>query len=246
MTLDEALKALFGSNFTVDARPDGTLLGEARLTPTQTATLIGVVDGAALGIEGALILAHRVLSMMRAGQRQPILLLIDSSSQRMSHRDELFGLNEYLAHLAKVLWQADRAGFPTVTLLYGGGAAGAFVTTALATRALVALPGAHPAVMDLASIARVTKLPPDMLQKMSESTAVFAPGIANIVLMGAVTESWTANQNLSARLVQLLAHYDELPVDGRDQRGQERGGRTLAVDIAGQVMRAAIASTPAT
>lgn len=242
MTLDEALKALFGSSFTVDPRPDGTLLGEARLTPTQNATLIGVVDGAALGVEGALTLAHRVLSLIRTGQRQPILLLIDSSSQRMSHRDELLGLNEYLSHLAKALWQADRSGFPTVTLLYGGGAAGAFVTTALATRALVALPGAHPAVMDLASIARVTKLPPEMLQKMSENTAVFAPGIANIVLMGAVTESWSANQNLSARLVQLLAHYDELPVDGRDRSGQQRGGRTLAVDIAAQVMRAALAA----
>jgi malonate decarboxylase gamma subunit len=243
MTLDEALKALFGSSFTIDLRPDGTLLGEARLTPTQNATLIGVVEGAALGVEGAITLAHRVLSLIRAGQRQPILLLIDSSSQRMSHRDELLGLNEYLAHLAKALWQADRAGFPTVTLLYGGGAAGAFVTTALATRALIALPGAHPAVMDLASIARVTKLPPEMLQKMSENTAVFAPGIANIVLMGAVTDTWTANQNLSARLIQLLVHYDELPVDGRDLSGHERGGRTLAVDVAGQVMRAALSST---
>ena len=33
----------------------------------------------------------------------PILVLVDSDSQRMSKRDEMLGLNEYLAHLAKSL-----------------------------------------------------------------------------------------------------------------------------------------------
>ena len=246
MTLDEVLKALFGTTFTVDVRADGTLFGEVRLTPTQSAALIGVVQGAPLGVEGALALAHRVLTLIRAGQRQPIFVLIDSDSQRMSQRDELLGLNEYLSHLAKVLWQADRSGFPTITLLYGGGAAGAFVTTALSTRALIVLPGAHPAVMDLGSIARVTKLPVDLLQKMGERTPVFAPGIANIELMGAVTESWGAESNLPERVLSLLQRFGELPEDGRDQRGRECGGRTLAAGIAEQVMRAALAATPHT
>ena len=30
-------------------------------------------------------------------------MLVDSDSQRMSKRDELLGLNEFLSHLAKVL-----------------------------------------------------------------------------------------------------------------------------------------------
>jgi malonate decarboxylase gamma subunit len=244
MTLDEALRGLFGSTFTVDVRPDGTLFGEVRLTPANSAALIGVVEGAPLGVEGALALAHRVLTLIRTGQRQPILLLLDSDSQRMSHRDELLGLNEYLSHLAKVLWQADRAGFPTIALLYGGGAAGAFVSTALATRVLISLPGAHPAVMDLASIARVIKLPVDMLQKMSEGTPVFAPGIANIELMGAVTERWEAGTDLRQQLERLLQRFEQLPADGRDQRGAEQGGRRLSTAVAERVLQAALAANP--
>lgn len=240
MTLDELLRGLFGDSFTVDERPDGILLGEARLTPTQPVTLIGIVQGMPLGVEGALSLAHRVLAVVRGGQRQPILVLIDSDSQRMSRRDELLGLNEYLAHLAKCLMLADRSGSATIALLYGGGAAGAFVVTALATRALVALPGATPAVMDLPSIARVTKLPLEVLQRMGGSTPVFAPGLANMQLTGAVTELWNPAADLRGQLLQLLERVTDLPEDARDRTGAERGGRKLAAHIAEQVRQQAL------
>ena len=68
-------------------------------------------------------------------------MLIDSSSQRMSRRDELLGLNEYLAHLAKSLLLAEHAGHRTIGLLYGGSAAGAFIATALGDRHAGRLPG---------------------------------------------------------------------------------------------------------
>jgi len=240
MTLDEVLASLFGSAFTVDERPDGILLGEGRLNAAHSVCLIGVVHGNALGVEGALTLAHRVLSVVRGGQRQPIMVLIDSDSQRMSRRDELLGLNEYLAHLAKALSAADRAGFPTIALLYGGGAAGAFVTTALATRALVALPGANPAVMDMPSISRVTKLPIDMLQRMSANTPVFAPGLANMQAMGAITETWKVQSGLHDQLLSLLQRVSELPPDERDRMGQQCGGRMKAALIAATVMQQAL------
>jgi malonate decarboxylase gamma subunit len=240
MTLDEVLASLFGNTFTVDERPDGILLGEGRINSAQSVSLIGIVHGNPLGIEGALTLAQRVLTLVRGGQRQPILVLVDSGSQRMSRRDELLGLNEYLSHLAKALWSADRAGFPTIALLYGGGAAGAFVATALATRALVALPGANPAVMDMPSISRVTKLPIDMLKRMSASTPVFAPGLANMQAMGAVTETWDADRSLRDQLLSLLQRVDELPADERDRAGQQHGGRMKAALIAEAVMQQAL------
>jgi malonate decarboxylase gamma subunit len=240
MTLDETLTALFAQQFTIDVRPDGALLGEGRLGPHVSVSLIGVVQGLPLGVDGALTLAHRVLTLVRGGQRQPILMLVDSDSQRMSRRDELLGLHEYLAHLAKVLWLADRAGIPTITMLYGGGAAGAFVATALATRALIALPGAHPAVMDLPSIARVTKLPLETLRQMSLDSPVFAPGLQNLQRMGAVSEIWETDSDLSAGLVGLLARFTSLPEDERDRAGEARGGRTQAASIAGAVIEAAL------
>ncbi len=66
-----------------------------------------------------------VLSSIADGSG-PILVIVDSDSQRLSKRDEMLGLNEYLAHLAKVLIHADIHGRPTIGLLYGHSAAGAF------------------------------------------------------------------------------------------------------------------------
>jgi malonate decarboxylase gamma subunit len=157
----------------------------------------------------------------------------------MSRRDELLGLNEYLAHLSKALLLADRSGLPTLALLYGGGAAGALVATALAARVLVALPGAHPAVMDLPSISRVTKLTLETLQRMSVDTPVFAPGLANLERMGAICETWT-QLNLATQFASLLQRYSQLAQDGRDREGERRGGRMRAADIAQQVMQQAL------
>jgi malonate decarboxylase gamma subunit len=244
MTLDETLASLFGRDFTVDERPDGIVLGEGRLGAARTVALLGIVNGMPLGVEGALLLAQRVLILARAVEPRPILLLIDCDSQRMSRRDELLGLNEYLAHLSKALLLADHCGLPTIALLYGGGAAGALVATALSVRALVALPGAHPAVMDLASISRVTKLPLDTLQRMSVDTPVFAPGLANLERMGAVCETWTTQTSLGTQLASLLQRFSQLPQDARDHEGQQRGGRGRAADIAQQVMQQALQQAP--
>jgi malonate decarboxylase gamma subunit len=161
-------------------------------------------------------------------------MLIDSSSQRMSRHDELLGLSEYLAHLAKALLLAQISGHRTIGLLYGGSAAGAFIATALATDTLVALPGAHPAVMDLPSMARVTKLSIDLLKQKAEATPVFAPGLDNLAKTGGVHAVWDPNQPLAGQLATLLA--SPITADLRDRLGAERGGRPKAAAIAERVM----------
>jgi malonate decarboxylase gamma subunit len=241
MTLDETLASLFGTAFTVDERPDGIVLGEGRLGGTTPVALIGIVNGMPLGVEGALLLAQRVLTLARAAEPRPIVLLIDCDSQRMSRRDELLGLNECLGHLSKALLLVDRSGLPTIALLYGGGAAGALIATALAVRALVALPGAHPAVMDLPSMSRVTKLTLDTLERMSLDTPVFAPGLANLQRMGAICETWTTrSQSLGSQLASLLQRFSQLPEDARDREGERLGGRGRAAQVAQQVMQQAL------
>ena len=167
-------------------------------------------------------------------------MLVDSDSQRMSKRDELLGLNEYLAHLAKTLILADHAGHRTVGILYGHTAAGAFIATALATGSLVALPGAAPEVMDLPSMAKVTKLSLDVLREKARSTPVFAPGLDNLAQTGAVLETWDETVSLAEQLTALLA----TPADGdrRDVLGAERRGRPKAAAIAARVRELAIGS----
>ena len=197
--------------------------------------VIGIDGNTALGIEGACTLSRHVLDVVRQRGDTPILVAIDSDSQRMSRRDELLGLNEYLAHLAKCLLLADASGHPTVGLVYGHTAAGAFIATALATRVLVGLPGAHPSVMDLPSVARVTKLPLDKLEAMAKDTPVFAPGLDNMVQTGAVQAVLDPTQPLGP---QIEAVIDGMPAgDTRDALGRERAGRPVAQEIAALVVR---------
>jgi malonate decarboxylase gamma subunit len=152
----------------------------------------------------------------------------------MSKRDELLGLNEFLAHLAKSLIYADIHGRPTIGLLYGHSAAGALLATGLATRVLVGLPGAEPAVMDLPSMAKVTKLSIETLQEKAKSTPVFAPGLQNLARMGAVHVTWNEGISLADQLDTLLGSLWDA-YDRRDTLGKERGGRMKAAEIAERV-----------
>jgi malonate decarboxylase gamma subunit len=229
MTIDAILASLFPGGHDV-GRADGLLMGSGRMEDGGAVTVIGVIDHTALGVDEALALSAHVLGSGTG----PILVLVDSASQRMSKRDELLGLNEFLAHLAKCLVVADLNGRLTVGLLYGRSAAGAFIATALATRVLVALPGAEPTVMDLPSMARVTKLSLETLEAKAKSTPVFAPGLDNLAAMGAVHEMWDPHLPLSAQLATLFARGTDT-TDRRGRLGAERAGRPKAAAIAERV-----------
>jgi malonate decarboxylase gamma subunit len=234
MTLDEVLASLFPSGHAVQRGPSGTLHGTAKVDGQGDVTVVGVVDGTPLSVDGAILLAGHVLATVEAGARAPIVVLVDTASQNMARRDELLGLNEYLAHLVKALALAAAHGHPTVSILYGHAAAGAFIAAALSSQSLVALPGAEPSVMDLPSISRVTKLPLEQLKELAKSTPIFAPGVAPLFAIGAVTETWAADQPLALHLAALLRR----PVatsDPRDRIGLERKGRLLARNIAERI-----------
>ena len=233
MTLDEILSGLFPAGHDIAPRSDHLVLGTGRLAEGRDVEVIGIVDGEALGITGILPLAARVLDIVAAGGSAPILVLVDTQGQLMSRHDEMLGLNEYLAHLAKCLLLASQQGHRTVSLNYGKAAAGAFLATAGATDILVALPGAEPAVMDLPSMARVTKLPVEKLTELSKTTPVFAPGLASMSAVGAVAEVWDPAKPLSEQFEATLA---SIPThDTRDTLGAERGGRPVAATIARRV-----------
>ncbi len=237
MTLDEILASLFPGGHDVAVDDAGLISGSGSFGDGR-ASVIGVGNRAPLGVEGAAKLARKVLAVIAAGRKDPLLVLVDSDSQRMSKRDEMLGLSEYLAHLSKCLILADMRGIPTIGLLYGHTAAGAFIATALSTRILVALPGADPEVMDLPSMSRVTKLSIDVLKEKAKSTPVFAPGLENLAQTGAVAETWDPQKSLAAQLSALLARPAETG-DRRDILGKARGGRPKAAEIASRVQELA-------
>ena len=239
MTLDDILTSLFPGGHDV-TNENSVVRGSGPLRGGGRVVVIGVADRTAVGVDEAIRLSRHVLNAMEQGGG-PILVLVDSDSQRMSKRDELLGLNEFLAHLAKCLIYADMQGRPTVGLLYGHSAAGAFLATALATRVLVALPGAEPAVMDLPSMSRVTKLSIDMLKEKAKSTPVFAPGLNNLAQTGAVFTIWDEKTSLAEQLQTLLGSIQGAG-DQRDRLGKHRNGRPKAADIAERVHDLALQS----
>ena len=236
MTLDDILASLFPHGHEVHLA-DGLITGRGTLPKGDPIAVIGVGGRTAVGVDEAARLSVSVLEVIRSGGHVPILVLVDSDSQRMSKRDELLGLSEFLAHLAKCLIYADMSGHPTIGLLYGHTAAGAFIATALATRTLLALPGAEPAVMDLPSMARVTKLSLEVLQEKAKSTPVFAPGLDNLAQTGAVAAILDAGRSLADQLEALLSPQTQTKarMDLRDRLGKERKGRPKAADIAERV-----------
>jgi malonate decarboxylase gamma subunit len=237
MTLDDVLASLFPSGHRVESGPSGTLHGTATVDSQGEVTVVGIAGGTPLGVDGAILLAGHVLTAVKAGGRAPIVMLADTASQNMARRDELLGLNEYLAHLAKSLALAARHGHRTVSVLYGHAAAGAFIATALSSRSLVALPGAEPSVMDLPSISRVTKLPLEKLEELAKSTPIFAPGVEPLFAIGAVTEIWAADEPFAPRLAALL--QQPAATDSRDRIGLERKGRLMARTVSDRVMKEA-------
>ena len=133
MTLDEVLKGLFPSGHDVKTSTAGIVIGTGKRKQGQAIAVIGVANGVALGTAGVLPLAQEVLRVVANGGNIPILVLVDTQGQLMARRDEMRGLNEYLAHLAKCLLLASQQGHRTIGLEYGKAAAGAFLATALAT-----------------------------------------------------------------------------------------------------------------
>ena len=233
MTLDEVLGSLFPAGHHVAVSAEGWITGHATRKTGGAVSVIGVANGVALGTAGVIPLAAQVLEVAAQDDRVPILVLVDTQGQLMGRRDEMRGLPEYLGHLAKCLLLASHLGHRTIGLEYGKAAAGAFLATALATDMLVALPGATPAVMDMPSIARVTKLAESRLRELAKTTAVFAPGLDHMVFVGAVAAVWDPTKPLDEQLEQALAAAS--PDDVRDVRGAERKGRPVAAEIARRV-----------
>ena len=237
MTLDEVLAGLFPGGHRVEVSKDGLIVGSANRKTGGNLAVIGLANGEPLGGHGVLVLAEEVLKVVASGGDTPILVLVDTQGQTMSRREEMLGLNEYLAHLAKCLLLASQEGHRTIGMEYGKAVAGAFLATALATDMLIGLPGAEPAVMDLPSVARVTKLPLDRLKELAKTTPVFAPGLDHLAQTGAVAVIWDPKKPLDEQLEAAIA--DASPEDKRDRLGEKRKGRLMAAKVAEQVVAAA-------
>jgi len=220
------LDALFPAGHAVGF--DGPVLtGTARTAEGEVAVL-GTHGAAEVGVEVALRLAGELQAVIRLHPGRPIVLLVDTHGQRMSRRDELLGLARYLGHLAATVGLARRRGHRLIAVLFGEACSGGVLPLGFLADEIHAVAGAHPWVMALPAMARVTKLPLERLEALSRSSAVLTPGLESFVRLGGVDESWLPP--LAPRLEAALAR--RCGADGRDLAGRERGGRPLAAEVA--------------
>lgn len=224
---------LFGAEHGIVA--DGDFLQGTARFDGQPITVIGTTNHAPIGVRLALAQARAVLDTLAQHPERPILLLIDTQGQQLRRRDELLGINRAMAHLGACIDLARRRGHRVIGLVYDQALSGGFITSGLIADACHALPEAEIRVMRIPAMARVTKLPEEMLNTLSQSNPVFAPGVANYVAMGGVRSLWTGD--LAAALRDALAHTPR--EDQRAIDGAERGGRQLAATVTQRVLDAA-------
>ena len=222
--------ALFPNGHAV-AENDNFLSGSAQ-AGEQIIAVVGTTGHAPIGVEIALQQARFILATVREHPGRPILMLVDTQGQRLRHRDEMLGINSYMAHLGKCVELARRQGHKVVALVYDQALSGGFITSGLMADACYALPDATIRVMGLPAMARITKVPEERLTELAASNPVFAPGPENYLRMGGVQEIWSGD--LAAQLAQALAAATA--GDVRSELGLERGGRKLAQRVINAIL----------
>jgi malonate decarboxylase gamma subunit len=232
MPWQDVAARLFGSDHAIVA--DGDFLCGTAGFDGATLAVIGTTNHAAVGVDLALRQARAVLATIAAHPGRPLLLLVDTQGQALRRRDELLGIHRAMAHLGCCLDLARRRGHPVVGLVYDQALSGGFITSGLMADACHALPQAEIRVMRVPAMARVTKLPEELLESLSRTNPVFAPGVANYVAMGGVRSLW--GDDLAAGLRAALADRDTS--DRRAQEGAQRGGRRAAAEVIRRVLEA--------
>jgi malonate decarboxylase gamma subunit len=210
---------------------DDFLCGSAQVGG-QAVAVIGTTGHTPIGVEIALAQAKAILRTVREYPGMPILMLIDTQGQRLRHRDEMLGINSYMAHLGKCVDLARRNGHKIIGLVYDQALSGGFITSGLMADACYALPDATIRVMGLPAMARITQVPEELLTELAKANPVFAPGPENYLRMGGLESIWEGD--LAAHLQAALARQSD--GDQRSALGLRRGGRRLAQPVIDAVM----------
>ena len=222
--------ALFPGGYEIEQKGD-LLRGQGQCNE-QSFAVIGTTNHAEVGIELALAMADAVLDTVGMHPGRPVLFLIDTQGQRLRHRDELLGINSFMAHLGKCVEIARQQGHRILGLIYDQALSGGFIPNAMMADLCAALPQAEIRVMGLPAMARIMRIPEEKLRTLSETSPVFAPGAVNFLRMGAIDALWS--EDLAACLLEAFGRADT--TDRRSASGCARGGRVLAQPVAHRVV----------
>ncbi len=224
----------------LDYKIDNHVIIGSAVTSHGKVRIIGTVDSAAIDHKIALMLADEILEVIKSGQRMPVVFIVDTQGQVQSRSDELLCLNKSFAHLACCVDLLRQNEHPNLGIIFGEAVSGGFLSYGLMANQVFALNTSQVKVMDLTAMSRVTKIPLEQLQALSQTSAIFAPGVENFYKMGAIDGIW---QNLSSELIdnaisEQKADIGRFLTDQRKDAAKIRQGRQLCDDIIKQVLSA--------
>ena len=238
MQTQKILETLFPNKLEYHIK-DSMIRGHAE-TAMGNVEIIGTVDSAAMNQLIGITLSNEILEVIAKGKKTPIVFIVDTMGQDSSRADELLCLNRTFAHLASCVDLLKRSGHPNLAIVLGEAVSGGFLSYGLMANQVFAMQSSQVKVMDLNAMSRVTKIPLDKLKSLSQTSAIFAPGVENYHAMGAVDDIWEAlDEHLVENALQSqLTHMDDYLTDNRRQVAEDRKGRLLCNDIVESVLTA--------
>lgn len=238
MNRDQVLNALFADGWKAGHVEVDHFYGRASIG-NQEVTVIGTSEKAEVGADMALTMARVAIQTIKERAGEPIVFLLDTQGQRLRRRDELMGLNGYMAHLAKVVELARQRGHAILSVVYGEAVSGGYISTGMMADACFALADAEIKVMNLPAMSRITKIPLEHLQDLAKQSPVFSPGVENYLRMGHLDAVWQgdyAAQLATAIQTQQARSREDIGKDSRIARGVARGGRNAAGVVIDRVL----------
>ena len=238
MQTNSILEKLFPNQ--LDYRIENSMIRGSAETKIGKVEIIGTVDSAAMNQWIAMTLADEILAVIEKDDKTPIVFIVDTMGQDSSRADELLCLNRTFAHLASCVDLLRRRGHPNLAIVLGEAVSGGFLSYGLMANQVFAMQSSQVKVMDLNAMSRVTKIPLDKLKSLSQTSAIFAPGVENYYAMGAVDDIW---QTLDEHLVEnalesQLTHMEDFFTDNRRKVAKDRKGRLLCDEIVQSVLTA--------
>jgi len=238
MQTQKILEKLFPNE--LEYRIEDSMIRGSAETKIGKVEIIGTVDSAAMNQLIGVTLSNEILDVISKDQKTPIVFIVDTLGQDSSRADELLCLNRTFAHLASCVDLLRRKGHPNLAIVLGEAVSGGFLSYGLMANQVFAMQSSQVKVMDLHAMSRVTKIPFDKLKSLSQTSAIFAPGVENYYAMGAVNDIW---KDLDDHLVEdvlesQVSNIDSFLIDNRRQVAQERKGRLMCNDIVESVLTA--------
>lgn len=238
MNTELVLKQLFPNQ--LNYQIEGYVIKGDAQTAVGPVRILGTVNAAPINQDIAIQLSSEILKLVQQGDQTPVVFIVDTQGQDLSRADELLCLNRTFAHLASCVDLLRRSGHANLAIIFGQAVSGGFLSYGLMANEVYALSDSQVKVMDLNAMARVTKIPVEKLKDLSQSSAIFAPGVENFYKMGAINVIWPDLESdwISQALLNQQQQLESYITDQRRVVGQQRQGRQLCNSVIEKVANA--------